>query len=83
MAASRGALYMRRCRAEGKAWDQQPENLERKRKRQREYWHRPRGGWARRRKRDLAAQRSRVEGDLRLLEKQRKAIEKAMKREAR
>ncbi len=40
--SSKGAEYMRRRRAEGKAWDQRPENRERVRKRQREYWHRPR-----------------------------------------
>jgi hypothetical protein len=78
MATSRGAEYMRRRRAEGKAWDQQPDNRERKRKRQREYWHRAGGGYIRRRKRDLSAQRGRVEGDLRLLERERKAIEAAI-----
>jgi hypothetical protein len=42
------------------AWDQQPENREKVRKRQREYWHRPQGGWLKRRKRDLAVDPSNV-----------------------
>jgi hypothetical protein len=78
---SKGAEYMRRRRAEGKAWDQRPENLERKRQRQREYWHRPRGGWLKRRKRDLAGQRTRAERDLRLLEEERVRLEQRIQEE--
>jgi hypothetical protein len=96
-AGRKGAEYMRRRRAQGKAWDQRPENREQVRKRKRryrannlekvrkrdlDYYHRADGGWSKRRTRDLAAQRSRVEGDLRLLEEERKAIERAIEREA-
>jgi hypothetical protein len=83
VAASKGAIYMRRRRAEGKAWDQQPENRERVRQRQLKYWHRADGGWLKRRTRDLAAQRERVLRDLELLGQERKAIEAELAREVR
>jgi hypothetical protein len=37
--ASKGAQYMKRRRAEGKAWDQQPRNREKVRERQRRWVH--------------------------------------------
>jgi hypothetical protein len=72
---------MRRRRAEGRAWDQQPENREKVRERQRRYWHRPKGGWLKRRKRDLAAQCGRVERDLRLLAEEREKLEQQLANE--
>jgi hypothetical protein len=83
MATSKGSDYMRRRRAEGTAWDQQPENRDRKRSRPREHWHRADGGYIKRRERDLAAQRERVLRDRRLLEQERKAIEAELVMEVR
>lgn len=55
----RDCEYQRRRRAAGLAWwDQQPENAERVRARKLRYYHKPYGGYYRRRKNDLAAQRA-------------------------
>jgi hypothetical protein len=56
----RDRRYQAGRRAEGRAWDQQPQNRGRVRERKLRYWHKPGGGYIRRRKRDLAAQRADV-----------------------